>query len=39
MPGGRSHGQNQESGGASEISNMFDILPTHHDKLGKYNQL
>ena len=31
---GQSHGREQESGRVREISNMFDILLTLHDKLG-----
>ena len=38
FPGGRSHSQDQEWWRFSEISNMFDILPTHHDKPGNHNQ-
>ena len=33
----QSHGWDQESGRVGEISNMFHILLTHHDKPGNYN--
>ena len=36
---GLSQGLNTQSGRVGEISNMPDILPIHHDKLEKYNQL
>ena len=35
--GGQSHGRDQELDRVSEISNLFDILPTQHGKLGNYN--
>ena len=35
---GQSHGQYQELGRIGEISNIFDILPTCHDKLVDYNR-
>ena len=38
FPGGQCHGQDQGSGRIGEISNLFDILPTQHDKPGNYNQ-
>ena len=38
FPGGWSHGQEQESGRVSEISNMFDILVTHCNKPENYNR-
>ena len=38
FPGEQSYSLDQESGRVGEILNMFDILPTHHDKLGNYIQ-
>ena len=38
-PGGQSQSLNTELWRVSEISNLFDILPIHHDKLGNHNQL
>ena len=35
--GGWSQGLDQKLGMVSEISNMFDILPTHHNKPGNHN--
>ena len=38
FPGGREHSWDKELGRIGEISNVFDILPTHHNKLGNRNQ-
>ena len=35
LPGGRSHGWDEEIGRVGEISNIFDILLNHHVKPGK----
>ena len=37
FPGSRIQGRDQESGRVGEISNMFDIFPTHRPKVGNYN--
>ena len=38
FPGGLEHSWDKELGRIGEISNVFDILPTHHNKLGNRNQ-
>ena len=37
FPGGQNHDLHQESRRVGEISNMFDILWIHCNKLGNYN--